>query len=254
MSASVPTIFDDRRRTARLARALARRGGGDAATWLVDAMAADVAERLGFVRFAGTTALVSGLGGDAVAEAMDAPHRSVARIPGLALEAPLSGGPYDLIVSLGELDTVNDLPGALLHLRHALDPGGLLLATMLGAGSLPALRAAMLAADGDRPAARIHPQIDSRAASALLQRAGFARQVVDQYALTARYASFDRLAADLRDQGLTSALADRPPPLGRRALGRAKWAFFTHAERDGKTSENFQILTITAWNNYVKLA
>ena len=242
MTASVPTIFDDRRRSARLARAKARR---DAATWLFDAMADDIVERLGFLRFTGKSALVSGQGSAALADALDC--EAVTATERLPVDTPLLGGPWDLVVSLGELDTINDLPGTLIHLRHALAPGGLLLATMAGAGSLPALRRAMLAADGDRPAARIHPQIDGASASALLQRAGFARQVVDSHRLTVRYAALSGLVADLRDQGLTSALADRAPALGKAARARANVAFVAQAGDDGKTSEIFEIITMTAW-------
>lgn len=245
----VPQIFDTRRREQRLERAIARQGQSGAAHWLCDAMAEDVIERLDFVRFAGQRALVAGLGGQAVGTHFE--QRGVAASTALRLdvERPLPDGPFDAIVSVGELDTVNDLPGALIHLRHALAPGGLLLATVVGAGSLPALRNAMLAADGDRPAARIHPQIDNRAASALLQRAGFARQVVDHYPLVARYGSLERLVADLRDQGLTSVLADRAPTLSKSGLARAREAFAERAEPDGKTSERFEVLTLTAWKD-----
>ena len=212
-------------------------------------MSDDIVERLGFLRFEGKSALLAGHANERLAAFLAGRGIAVARPQGVDLERPLAGGPYDLIVSLGELDTINDLPGALIHLRGALAPGGLLLAAMTGAGSLPRLRKAMLAADGERPAGRVHPQIDSGAASALLQRAGFARQVADQYALTVRYASLGGLVADLRDQGLTSVLADRAPALGKAALERAKVAFIAHAEDDGKVSETFEILTMTAWKD-----
>lgn len=248
MSSQVPHIFDSRRREAVTARARHRQARGGAARWLADAMSEDAAERLGFMRFAGTRVLLSGAGSDSVARALGLPAETIAaKAPDF--ERPLEGGSYDAIVALAALDSVNDLPGALIHLRHALAPGGVLLAALIGGGSLPMLRAAMLAADGDRPAARIHPQVDSRAASALLQRAGFARQVVDQWPLTVRYPSLDRLVADLRDQGLGSVLADRAPPLGRAALERARAAFSALAENDGKTSERFEILTLTAWKD-----
>jgi len=226
-----------------------RQRRGDAARWLLDAMVEDVIERLGFLRFAGQTALVIGLGGEAVTEHLTRDGVAVDTVLALDVEQPLAAGPYDAIVALAALDTVNDLPGALIHLRHALAPGGLLLATLVGAGSLPMLRAAMLAADGDRPAARVHPQVDNRAASALLQRAGFARQVVDQYPLTVRYGSLQRLVADLRDQGLTSVLADSAPALGKAALAKATAAFEAEAAADGKTSERFEVLTLTAWKD-----
>ena len=140
MKPTVPVIFEERRRSAHLDRAKSRR---DPATWLSDAMAADVEERLGFVRFAGKSALVSGLGAAAVANTLDS--EAVLVTDHLPVDTPLLGGPWDLVVSLGELDTINDLPGALIHLRHALAAGGLLLTTILGAGSLPVLRRAMLA-------------------------------------------------------------------------------------------------------------
>lgn len=245
----VPHIFDSAQRRARLRRAVQRQSRTGSAQWLLEALAADVTERLGFLRFESSRALVSGLGAEPVAGYLEKRGATVERALSTDFENPLPGAPYDLIVSLGELDTVNDLPGALIHLRHALLPGGLLVATMVGAGSLPVLRAAVLAADGERPAARIHPQIDSRAASGLLQRAGFTRQVADQYALTARYRSLGRLVEDLRDQALGSVLADRAPSLGRAARERAKAAFAAQAGEDGKTSERFEILTLTAWKD-----
>lgn len=242
---AVPQIFDEARRRARHARTLARQRRLGAVRWLIEAMAEDVVERLGFLRWEGESARISGLGGAAVAQVLGFPP------PGqpLDLSRPIGGGPYDLIVSLGELDTVNDLPGALILLRQALAPGGLLLASIVGAGSLPKLRQAMLAADGERPAARIHPQIDHRAASALLQRAGFQRQVVDHHALDVRYKALGQLVDDLHDQGLGSVLADRPPPLDRAGLERARQAFAAQAEPDGKTSERFELVTLTAWKD-----
>ncbi len=241
---TVPTIFDENRRRARHVRALVRQRRPDAARWLLAAMAEDVVERLGFLRWEGDRALISGLGGEAVAAAIG---KNASGPTDFA--RPIADGPYDLIVSLGELDTVNDLPGALILLRAALAPGGLLLATMTGAGSLPKLRQVMLAADGDRPAPRIHPQLEDRAASALLQRAGFTRQVVDHHALEVRYGALSRLVSDLHDQGLGSVLADRSPPVGRAALRRATEAFAAQADADGKTSERFEILTLTAWKD-----
>lgn len=219
------------------------------ANWLGEALAEDVSERLGFLRWDGSRALVAGLSHDRVAAELRQHTGEVIEHDSLELDAPIAGGPFDLIVSLAELDTVNDLPGALIHLRHALAAGGLLIAMLVGGGSLPVLRAAMLAADGERPAGRIHPQVDARAASGLLQRAGFSRQAVDSHTLTVRYRSLRTLVADLRDQGLGSALADRAAPLGKAALARAEATFAARAEADGKVSERFEIVTLTAWRD-----
>ena len=78
---------------------------------------------------------------------------------------PSIGAPFDLVTSLGLLDTINDLPGALALIRRALKPDGLFLAAFAGAGSLPRLRRAMRAgeeAQGSGAAPRIHPQITCR--------------------------------------------------------------------------------------------
>ena len=162
-------------------------------------------------------------------------------------EKPIDGGPYDLIVSMAQLDTVNDLPGALLHARNALTDDGIFIAQMLGAGSLSMLRQILLEADGERPAARIHPQIDNRAATGLLQRALFSKQVVDQYPLNVSYKSFLKLISDLREQGLTNQLADPPPPLTRTGLARAVQAFDAAKDEGGRVTERFEILTLTGW-------
>ena len=103
----------------------------------------------------------------------------------------------------------------------------------------------MFAAEPDRPAARIHPLVDPRAAPGLLQRAGWKDPVVDTHALTVRYSSLDRLVADLRDQGLGNALAKPAAPLGKAALALARSAFAARADADGKTPETFEIVTLT---------
>lgn len=159
---------------------------------------------------------------------------------------PFRDGSFDLIVSAGVLDTVNDLPGALSLARRALRPDGLILAALTGAGSLTTLRAVLREAEGDRPAPRIHPQIDVRAAGDLLVRAGFALPVADIETLDVRYASFGRLLDDLRGMGASNLLAERRA-MRRDVLARAANAFATRADADGRTTERFAILYLTAW-------
>lgn len=163
---------------------------------------------------------------------------------------PFADGSFDLVLSAGGLETVNDLPGALALLRRVLRPDGLLLAGFVGAGSLPAMRAALLAADmaAGGAAPRLHPQIDVRAAGDLLARAGFALPVADVETLAVRYADPFRLMADLRGMGATNILADRAaPPLDRRRLAALAGAFAARADADGRVTERFEIVTLTAW-------
>lgn len=242
----VPTIFAENRRVARVLRAAARAVSKDnVATFLIDEIAEDMIERLSFVRLEPQRALIIGLCAQALADHLR--HTNTAVTVGLATNPaePLPDQGYDFIAVVGQLDAVNDLPGALIHLRNALTPGGLVIASFIGGQSLPALRAAMMAAEPDRPAARIHPMVDARAAPQLLQRAGWKDPVVDSHMLTVRYPSLGRLVADLRDQGLGNALARPAAPLGKAALARAHAAFAARADNDGKVGETFEIITLT---------
>lgn len=160
---------------------------------------------------------------------------------------PFADASFDLVIACGTLDSVNDLPGALILIRRILRPDGLFLGALFGAGTLPVLRSALLAGDGDRPAQHIHPQIDVRAAGDLLARAGFAMPVADGDTLTVRYASLFSLMADLRGMGASNVLASRPPHLTREQLGRAASTFAAAADPDGKTAERFGIIYLSGW-------
>ncbi len=242
---AIPTIFSAHRRTLRLARARHRAAASGAARFIAEDMIEDTLERLAFLRHEPARALVIGDSTGTLAASLRAHGSAVEEPARLDLEAPHPSGGYELIVVLGVVDAVNDLPGALIHLRNALAPGGLVITHFIGGQSLPALRAAMIAAEPERPAARIHPLVDPRAAPGLLQRAGWKDPVVDTHTLTVRYASLDRLVADLRDQGLGNALAKPAAPLGKAALARAHAAFAERTDADGKTPESFEIITLT---------
>lgn len=222
--------------------------------YILDDMADDILERLSFLRHEPESALIVGDWTDRVATALESDgHAVVRRDPALGAQVLDEEAPYgfaegfDFIASLGTLDTVNDLPGALVHLRRTLNHGGLMIASFMGAGSLPTLRAIMLEADGDRPAPRIHPQVDVRAGGQLLQRSGFADPVIDSHTLQVRFRSFSGLVTDLRAQGLGNCLARSGPPLGKMALVRAMAAFDARRDADGKVTESFEILTLSGW-------
>ena len=246
-STHVPLIFELRRRAARAGRAALLSARSKTASWLAEEIEQDLIERLSFMRSEPKRALIIGPISGILSGHLQGLGCTVTTLPHLDEEQPLPVTDCDLIVSLLRLDTVNDLPGALLHHRAALAEGGLFIASIMGAGSLSTLRQIMLSADGDRPAARIHPQIDNRAASALMQRANFARQVVDSHSLKVTYRSLDRLISDLREQALTNVLSDAPPPLTRATLARAKNAFEALKDGNGRVSESFELLTLTGW-------
>jgi hypothetical protein len=244
-----PRIFASHRRLAVRRRMLARQRCGDAARFLFDDMAGDMIERLAFLRHQPDHVLVIGdPTGTLAAELRRWGCAVEVAEPanGFNEEQPFAAAHYDLIASIATLDTVNDLPGALIHYRAAMKPGGLMLASFASAGSLPVLRAAMLAADADRPSPRLHPVVDVRAGGQLLQRTGFADPVIDSRTLQVRYGSLDRLVGDLRDQGQSNVLADAGSALNRAALQRARIAF-AEAGDGAKSVEKFELLTLSGW-------
>nr|WP_260182030.1 class I SAM-dependent methyltransferase [Croceicoccus naphthovorans] len=228
---------------------------GNAVSTVARELAADAVDRLGFLNRTFDRALVIGdvtgtfadhllAAGGEVVRADPSPELGLA----VAEDAPIEGGPFNLIVSLGLLDTVNDLPGALALMRRALAPDALMIASFLAAGCLPTLRKAMLSADADRPAPRVHPQVDVRAAGQLMTRVGYASPVVDGWSFDVKFDDLDQLVGDLRAQAMGNVLADPGPPLGKAALSRARNAFADEADEDGLVRERFEVVTLSGWS------
>lgn len=243
-----PRIFSPARRAAIRARAARLQQAPDAARFLFDDIVEDLLERLAFLRHEPSRAMVIGDWTGALAAELRRRGAAVDEAEpayGFDEEHPWAGTGYDLIASVATLDTVNDLPGALIHMRRALVPGGRGFASFAGAGGLPALRRILLATDGDRPAARLHPMVDVRAGAQLLQRTGWLEPVADSRSLAVAYRSLGRLVGDLRAQAASNVLASAPPNFGKAALERAQAAFTDEADTEGRVVETFEILTLS---------
>lgn len=160
---------------------------------------------------------------------------------------------FDVAVSLFSLQTINDLPGALVQIRRALKPDGLFMAALLGGGTLGELRDAFAHAEsttrgGISP--RVSPFADVRDMGSLLQRGGFALPVSDIERLTVRYGDFFGLARDLRAHGLTNVMSERSKaPLRRDTLAALLAQYASqHADPDGKLRAKFEVLYLTGWS------
>lgn len=156
---------------------------------------------------------------------------------------------FDLCVAVGELDTVSDLPTALLTIRFALREDSLLLGAMSGGDSLPLLRSAMRAADERMGAAtpHVHPRIEPAGLTSLLASSGFTMPVVDVDRVKVSYTGFDKLVRDLRSMGATNILKARSRrPLTREAAQAAALEFMSGAQ-GGRVVETFELLHFAAW-------
>jgi NADH dehydrogenase [ubiquinone] 1 alpha subcomplex assembly factor 5 len=160
---------------------------------------------------------------------------------------PIAPESYDLIISAGTLDSANDVPGALIQMRRGLRPDGLFLGTLFGAGSLAALKSAMLAASDDHAQPHIHPQIEIRQAADLMQRTGFALPVADLDSVEIKYSDWRRLVDDLRNMGVGNALAGPRRYLGRNFPAQLDNAWAQMADGSGRVLESFNLLHLSGW-------
>jgi hypothetical protein len=240
-------LFDMRLRAMRRDRA-ARTGPE---LFLHERAFADVLERLGHVNRRFDKALLVGAANADWAKSLAQLVGSV-EVAEQEKEDELDGEPdsFDLIVAIGTLDTVNDLPGALLRLRFLLKPDCLLIGAMSGGDTLPRLRRAMRAADAVMGVAapHVHPRIEPAALARLLLSAGFAMPVVDVDRIQASYPSLRKLVADLRAMGATNLLSQRSrTPLTHTAMQAAE-GDFSIGQVDGRTVETFEVLHFAAWS------
>jgi SAM-dependent methyltransferase len=259
-----PLLFDRRLLRTRLRRAHAL-GLSD---FLLERVADDIAERLSAVLRRFDLAVDLGTPGDCVRRALTSsgkvgtvvsarPFAPAAATNSLAVVAdeevlPFRDESLDLVSSALSLQFVNDLPGALVQIRRALRPDGLLLAALLGGDTLIELRQALAEAEteienGVSP--RVIPFADLRDLGSLLQRAGFALPVTDVDRITVRYASPLALMRDLRRMGATNVLVERRrKPLRRATLMRMMEIYgdrFTDA--DGRIRATFEIVWLSGW-------
>ena len=159
---------------------------------------------------------------------------------------------FDLILSGLALHREDDPVGALVRMRRALVPDGLMLAALPAGRSLHELRAALAEAEaavegGLSP--RVSPMADLRDLGALLQRAGFAMPVADMERLTLTYADALALMRDLRAHGEANALAERRRTPLRRATLAAACATYAEAfpAEGGRVRATVEIAVLTGW-------
>jgi len=264
-SSGLPHPFDRRALRARRERAAGARNRN----FLLDRIAEDLPERLSTVKRRFSFALDLATPGDALIRALVAGGQverilafeplAALRDPALALRVggdeellPFGSESFDLVISALALQWVNDLPGALVQIRRALKPDGLLLAALLGGETLNELRQSLALAEAEIEGGvspRVAPFIEVRTMGSLLQRAGFALPVTDIDRLTVRYTNLGALFRDLRAMGATNILAERRrKPLRRATLARADAIYAERfADADGRLRATFDLLWISAW-------
>ena len=261
MGHEVPELFDP----VKIARAETRALRAGPATFLLERAVADLEERLATLlrSFRDILDLGTPFGAFGAAAKRRWPDAQLTvRAPGAPdatrsepldfANLGLEPARHDLIVSGFALHRANDPPGALIQLRRALKPDGLLLACFPGGDTLTELRQSLLAAESQATggaALRVFPAIDVRSAGQLAQRAGLALPVVDCEPVRVRYASMPSLVRDLRAMGAGSGcLARTGPPIGRALLAAAAARYATDfGDPDGRIGATFECIWLSGW-------
>jgi SAM-dependent methyltransferase len=245
---AAPHLFDRALLQARQRRALKL----GAATFLLDRVAEDMADRLAAVKRAFPRAADIWTPGDGLNSY--ASFNAFARVAPVGAREVLSLEPesLDLAVSALALQFVNDLPGVLAQIRRALKPDGLLLAAMIGGDTLTELRQSFAAAEAECEGGvspHVAPFADLRDIGSLLQRAGLALPVTDVDRVVVRYGSAFALMQDLRRMGATNILAERRRTPTRRTtmLRMAQIYGERFADADGRIRATFDIIWLSGW-------
>lgn len=251
MSTSPPNIFNPRAKKLAEYRSLRRQARSDM-SFLYKRAAEDAASRLEDINRQFSRAVLIGKldGRDIIAENLRY-NRRPEHFDHLGNAGELNES-YDLIISIFELQSDDQVPETLTHCRKFLAPDGLLLTAFLGGESLNELRQSLYATDQDNfggATARVFPMIDYSQAAMLLGRTGLALPVVDTDRVSIAYGKLESLISDLRDLGLTNFLAARDTrPLSQKWLQTLIARYQEHfARQDGKLIATFEIIWMTGW-------
>jgi SAM-dependent methyltransferase len=165
---------------------------------------------------------------------------------------PLAHNSCDLILSNLSLHWINDIPGTLIQIKHALKPDGLFMGAFLGGETLFELKSCFADAEialKNGISSRFSPLVTLKDAGTLLQRAGFALPVVDHIKLTVTYSSIFQLFSELQKMGEANCLFDRPKTFTGKKLFEKVADLYEErfATSDGRLPATFDIIFLSGW-------
>lgn len=161
-----------------------------------------------------------------------------------ARELPFEAASFDLVFSSLMLQWLQPPDAALAEIRRVLRPGGLLLASSFGPGTLQELRAAWQAADDG---VHVNAFVDMHDLGSALQRAGFAEPVLDVDRHVRHYADAPTLMRELQAIGAHNLDTQRARGLtGRHAWQRMLAAYEAQRAPAGLPS-SWEVVYVAAW-------
>ncbi len=244
---TIPDVFDRQAYILRQSRA-----SGNAVAQLDAQITAELMDRLTLINRSFERALIMAPRAETFATALAASEKFgkiVAQQLQLTDHLNLASASFDAVISLLDLHTINDVPGYMAQIAHALAPDGLAMFAFFAGESLLELREAWLQAEqlvssGASP--RVAPMIDLREAGGLLQRAGLALPVADVDRATLRYSDAMSLMREIKSLGFSNCMTGRLRHVTMpRLLLQSALAY--PADADGRISATVEIAWATAW-------
>jgi malonyl-CoA O-methyltransferase len=173
--------------------------------------------------------------------------RRFERVRADAYALPFADGAFDLVFSNLMLQWCDDLDAVFAEISRVLKPGGLLLFSTFGPGTLFELRDAW-AASGDA-SNHVNHFFDAHALGSALMHAQLSEPVLDVDRIVTRYADATTLMRELKSIGAHNVTRGR----ARGLTGRQRLAAMTQAydslRRDGKLPATWEVIHASAWGS-----
>jgi malonyl-CoA O-methyltransferase len=174
--------------------------------------------------------------------------RRFERVRADAYALPFRDGAFDLVFSSLMLQWCDDLDAVFAEIARVLAPGGLLLFSTFGPGTLAELREAWSASEpDDRPRSHVNLFFDPHSLGSALMHAGFAEPVLDVDRIVAGYPDTLALMREIKAIGAHNVTQGRERGLtGRRRLAAMSLAYET-LRRDGSLPATWEVIHASAW-------
>jgi malonyl-CoA O-methyltransferase len=170
--------------------------------------------------------------------------RRFERVRADAYALPFADAAFDLVFSNLMIQWCDDLDAVFGEIARVLKPGGLLLFSTFGPGTLAELRDAWSASDASN---HVNHFFDAQALGSALMQARLSEPVLDVDRSVETYPDVMTLMRELKAIGAHNVTQGRTRGLtGRRRLAAMMRSYETH-RRDGKIPATWEVIHATAW-------
>jgi malonyl-CoA O-methyltransferase len=173
--------------------------------------------------------------------------RRFERVRADAYTLPFAAGTFDLVYSSLMLQWCDDLDAVFAEIARILAPGGLLLFSTFGPGTLAELREAWAASGA--PGNHVNHFFDPHALGAALMQAGLSEPVLDVDRHIVAYPDTLTLMRELKAIGAHNTTRGRPRGLTGRGHISAMTRAYEALRRDGTLPATYEVIHATSWGS-----